>query len=469
MSRYSLPIFLLFSGMTLAQSGGTPAVSARGSQSAAAEVTLEAPQPQQNAGAQSGTQQSVPLPKPAPGTPQKRSGTQITLDQAIQLAIDNSPTLKASRTQIEQNQAQEITANLRPNPTLSWDTQFVPIFTPSLFSSETLQNLQQFDVGIGYTFERGQKRQHRLQAARDATAVTEAQVADTVRTLSFNVAQQFVNVLLAQANIDLSQADLDSFQQTVTISQERYRAGDISEGDLLKIKLQLLQFQTDLSSAQVAKLQALASLRVLMGFNAVPHDYDVAGQLTYEPLASKLDDLDAAALRQRADLRAAQQGVRAAQSQMALAYANGKQDLGTEFSYSHVSGFSGSSLFFNIPLPIFDRNQGEKARTRYALDQAQFTSQAAEQTVHTDVSSAYDAAQTDEEIVKLYLSGYLKQAQDSREISEYAYRGGAATLLDLLDAERSYRSTQLGYRQAVASYMLALEQLREAVGSRSLP
>ncbi|HKD91143.1 MAG TPA: TolC family protein, partial [Terriglobales bacterium] len=222
----------------MAQSGGTPAVSARVPQSAAAEVTLEAPQPQQNAGAQSGTQQSVPLPKPAPGTPQKRSGTQITLDQAIQLAIDNSPTLKASRTQIEQNQAQEITANLRPNPTLSWDTQFVPIFTPSLFSSETLQNLQQFDVGVGYTFERGQKRQHRLQAARDATAVTEAQVADTVRTLSFNVAQQFVNVLLAQANIDLSQADLDSFQQTVTISQERYRAGDISEGDLLKIKLQ---------------------------------------------------------------------------------------------------------------------------------------------------------------------------------------------------------------------------------------
>jgi cobalt-zinc-cadmium efflux system outer membrane protein len=322
---------------------------------------------------------------------------------------------------------------------------------------------------VGYTIERGKKRQHRLQAARDATAVTRAQIADAERTLSFNVAQQFVNVLLANSNIELAQADLKSFQQTVDISQERYRAGDISEGDLLKIKLQMLQFQTDLSSAQVAKLQALAALRQLVGFNAVPRDFDVAGDLVYEPLTSKLDDLEARALRERPDLQAAQRGVTAAESQLALAKANGKQDLGTQFSYSHVSGFSSSSLFFNIPIPVFDRNQGEIARTRYAVNQAQFTSQAAEQTVLTDVNTAYEAAQTDEEIVKLYLSGYLKQAQDSRDISEYAYRGGAATLLDLLDAERSYRSTQLSYRQALSAYMLALEQLRQAIGSRSLP
>lgn len=465
MKNFPLPVFLLLSGSLFAQFAGPLPASSQA-------VTLEAPRPQLAAGTGAGiqgTQQAVPLPKPGAALPQKRSATQITLDEAIHLALASSPTLKATRTQIQQNQAQEITANLRPNPTLNWDTQFIPLFSPSLFSTQTLQDLQQFDVGVGYTIERGKKRQHRLQAARDVTSVTEAQVSDAERALSFNVAQQFVNVLLAQANIDLARADLDSFQQTVNISQERYRAGDISEGDLLKIKLQLLQFQTDLSSAQVAKAQALASLRSLVGFTALPRDYDVAGQLAYEPLSSNLDDLQAVALRQRPDLRAAQRGVTAAQSQVALAVANGKQDLGTQFSYSHVSGFSSSSLFFNIGIPVFDRNQGEKARTRYALQQAQLTSTAAEQTVLTDVTSAFDAAQTDEQIVKLYLSGYLKEAQDSRDISEYAYRGGAATLLDLLDAERSYRSTQLSYRQAVAAYMLALEQLREAIGSRSLP
>jgi cobalt-zinc-cadmium efflux system outer membrane protein len=397
------------------------------------------------------------------------SATQITLDQAIELALANSPAIKATRTQIQQSQAQEVTANLRPNPVLSWDTQFIPIFTPGDFSTETLNNLQQFDIGVGYLFERGHKRQNRLRAARDQTAVTASQVTDAERTLTFNVAQQFINALLANSNLQFAQEDLKSFQQTVDISEQRYKAGDISEGDFLKIKLQLLQFQTDVTSAQVARVQALGSLRQLIGYSAVPRDYDVAGDLNYQPLTAGLDDLQALALRTRPDLKAAQQGITAAESQISLAKANGKQDLNAAMNYSHVSGTSSTSLFFNIPLPFFNRNQGEIARTRYALTQAQLNASAAQDTVLTDVTNSYEAANTNQEVVKLYLGGYLKQAEDSRDISAYAYKGGAATLLDFLDAERSYRSTQLAYRQALAAYMLSLEQLRQSVGTRSLP
>jgi outer membrane protein, heavy metal efflux system len=89
--------------------------------------------------------------------------------------------------------------------------------------------------------------------------------------------------------------------------------------------------------------------------------------------------------------------------------------------------------------------------------------------VMTDVMNAYEGVRTNDQIVTLYLSGYLKEAQDSRDISEYAYKRGAASLLDYLDAERSYRATELAYRQALASYLTAVEQLREAVGTRTLP
>jgi len=393
----------------------------------------------------------------------------ITLDQAIQLAIANNPNLKASRTQVDQNQAQEITANLRPNPTLSGDSQFVPIFNPSQFNSDTLDTLTQFDIGVGYLFERGGKRKHRLQAARDATAVTRAQVADAERTLTFNVAQEFINALLAKSNLDFASMDLDGFQQTVNISQERYKAGDISEGDLLRIRLQLLTFQTDVAQARVAKAQALISLRQLLGYASVPRDYDVAGDLQYEPLKAGLDDLQAKALTERADLRAARQGITAAQSQIELARANAKQDLTASMNFSHVSGAGSASWFLSIPLPIFDRNQGEIKRTMFAAEQSNFTATSTEEGVMTDVRNAWEAATSNQEVVGLYTSGYLKQAQDSREITSYAYKGGAATLLDLLDAERSYRSVQLGYRQALANYMLSLEQLRQAVGTRSLP
>jgi cobalt-zinc-cadmium efflux system outer membrane protein len=395
--------------------------------------------------------------------------TRITLEEAIRLALVYSPTIKAARTQIQQNQAQEITANLRPNPTLSWDAQFIPIFQPSQINADTINDTGQFDFGVGYLIERGKKRQHRLEAAQDATSVTRAQVADAERNLSFNVAQQFISVLLAESTLQFAQEALKSYQDTVGISEQRYRAGDMSGADLLKIKLQLLQFQTDVSSARLACVQALQSLRELIGFAAVPADYDVAGELAYTPLKLQLDELKAAALDHRPDLLAARRGVTAAQSQFTLAQANGKHDLGTTFNYSHVSGLNTGAIFFNIPLPVFDRNQGEIARTKFAIGQAELTSTAASETVLTDVSNGYEGVRSADEVVELYLSGYLDQAKESRDISAYSYQRGAASLLDFLDAERTYRSTQLAYRQALANYLLAVEQLKQAVGVRNLP
>jgi cobalt-zinc-cadmium efflux system outer membrane protein len=395
--------------------------------------------------------------------------TSISLEQAIDLALTHNHALRAARTQIDQNQAQEITANLRPNPTLGWDTQFIPIFSPSQFSLDTLNITQQFDIGFGYLFERGHKRQRRLQAAKDATAVTRSQVADSERMLSFNVAQEFINALLAKSNLDFAEQDLKSFQQTVDIGEQRYKAGDISEGDFLKIKLQLLQFQTDVSSAQLAKVQALTNLRQLLGYSAVPADYDVTGELVYVAVKGNEEDFQALALRERPDLKEAEQGVTAAQSQNLLAKANGKQDLSTNYDFSHVSGVNSASLFFNIGLPIFDRNQGEIARTRYAITQAQETEQSISDTVMSDVAGAFSTVHSSDQVVQLYLSGYLKNSQDSRDISEYAYKRGAASLLDFLDAERSYRATELSYRQSLASYLTAVEQLKESVGTRNLP
>jgi cobalt-zinc-cadmium efflux system outer membrane protein len=403
------------------------------------------------------------------GSALAQTAARITLDQAIELALKNNPALQAARTQIDQSRAQEVTAGLRPNPLLVWDAQFIPIFHPSLFSVDTLNTTQQFDMGVGYLFERGQKRQRRLDLARDQTRVTHAQIIDAERSLTFNVAQQFINVLLAKSDLEFAIEDLKSFRNTVSINEDRYKAGDISQGDLLKTRIQLLQFETDVTSARLAKVQALASLRQAIGYDAIPRDYDVAGDLEYAPVTSRLDDLEATALRERPDLRAARLAANAARSQLALAKANAKQDLTVTLDYSHVSAYSSASTFFNIPLAVFNRNQGEIARTHFAIDQAELNTKGAEQTVLTDVKNAYEAAQTNQEVVELYRSGYLKQAQDSRDISEFAYRQGAAALLDFLDAERSYRSAQLAYRQSLAAYMLALEQLRQAVGVRTIP
>jgi outer membrane protein, heavy metal efflux system len=409
----------------------------------------------------------VPGTQPAP-TPAPRVSA-ITLEQALGLAKHNNPTLQANQTLILQNKAQEITANLRPNPVLSWDTQYLPIFSPSLFTDSNYWETQaQYDIGIGYLFERGKKRQHRLDAAKSATSVTEAQVSDAQRTVLANAAQLFISALLAKSNLEFAQSLLDSYKNTVKISQDRFQAGAMSRNDLLKIQLQQLQFETDVTNAALARAQALASLRQFLGFDSVPADYDVAGILGYESVPMRLQDAQARALAHRPDLLAAQRGVAASESQVGLAKANGKVDVNVNFDYTRLNQSNLGAFYFNVPLPVFNKNQGEIARTQYALTQSQFQQKAAEQQVLTDVRNAYEGLRSSEQVVQLYDKGYLSQATQSLDITRFSYEHGAASLLDFLDAERSYRSTELSYRQALATYMTALEQLRQAVGSREL-
>jgi cobalt-zinc-cadmium efflux system outer membrane protein len=402
-----------------------------------------------------------------PGTP--RPPVRISLDEAVGLALAHNHALAAARTTIQQSQALEVTANLRPNPVLMSDAQFLPVFNPDQFTADYIDQRAQFDMGVSYLFERGKKRQHRLQAAKDQTAVTISQVADNERTLTFQTASAFVGVLLAEDNLALARQDLKSFQSTVDISEARFKVGDISQGDYLKIRLQLLQFQTDVSQAELARVQGLVALRELLGYESVPADYDVAGTLEYLPVKITQDEAQALALEHRPDLRAAIQGVAAAHSQYELAVANGKRDPTGTLLYSHTAGASALSAFFSMEMPFFNRNQGEIARTHYAITQSEELRRVAEETVQGDVAGAYEGVAENNHVVALYRSGYLEESRLSLEISEYAYKRGAASLLDFLDAERSYRATQLAYRQALASYMLAVEQLREATGTRSLP
>lgn len=403
----------------------------------------------------------------------------ITLDDAIQLAIKHNHILLAAQTTILQSQALEVQANLRPNPTFFTDWEYLPLGSPSDQNSrlyppgyttgQYLHDNTEADMGLSYLIERGKKRQARLQAAQDITAVTRSLVADNERTLTFNVASQFFDVQLAESTLELATKDVESFRKTVEISEYQYKIGGMSEGDFLMIKLQLLQYETDYQQAILAKDQGLDDLRNLIGYESVPADYDVAGPFDYEPLKANLEDLQMKALQNRPDLRAAQQGVTAATSQWQVQKTIGKQDVTVSGNYSHVNGLNAASFALNVPLPIFNRNQGNIAQARYAITGTQEIEKGVSEQVMTDVHDAYAGLKENDTIIVLYRSGYLDAAVRDRDIEQYAYQHGGASLLDWLNAERTYRVTELAYRQALASYLTALEQLREAVGTRKLP
>jgi cobalt-zinc-cadmium efflux system outer membrane protein len=322
---------------------------------------------------------------------------------------------------------------------------------------------------MSYLFERGGKRLDRLQAQRDITAQTKSLVSDNERGLTFQVATLYFNAQLAESTLDLAAQDLKSFQSTVDISEHQFQVGGLSENDFLMIKLQLLQFESDYEQAQLSKAQSLSDLRQLLGYESVSPDYDVSSDFQYLAVKVNLTDLQLKALQNRPDLRAAQQGVTAADSQYQLQKADGKQDVTVSANYSHTGGINAASVAASIPLAINNRNQGEIARTRYAITQAQEQQSFTNGQVLTDVRDAYEGLQSNDKLVKLYIDKYLDVAVQSRDISEYAYRRGGLALLDFLYAERNYRQTELSYRQTLASYLLAVEQLREAVGTRTLP
>ncbi len=402
----------------------------------------------------------------------------ITLDEAVQMALQHNHNMIAARTAIDQNLAMEVTANLRPNPSLFVDWEYLPIGSPArqnpdlypgVSTGDYLRDNTEGDIGLSYLIERGKKRERRYQAAKDVTAQTRSLVADAERGLTYQVATLFVNVQLAESTIDLAQQDLKSFQKTVDIAEFQFKSGGISESNYLMIQVQLLQFETDLESAQLARAQGLSDLRQLLGYESVSADYDVVDAFDYLPMKANLDDLKMQALQNRPDLRAAVQGVTAANSGYLLAKADGVQDLTVQGNYSHVNGINAATLYASIPLPFFNRNQGEIARTHSVITQMEEQQKFTSGQVLTDVKDAYEGLKSNDRVVLLYRDKYREIARRSRDIADYAYHGGALALLDFLDAERSYRAAELAYRQALASYLLALEQLREAVGTRTLP
>jgi cobalt-zinc-cadmium efflux system outer membrane protein len=395
--------------------------------------------------------------------------TLLSMADAVRLALERNQTMRSQRLNVDESKADEITAGLKPNPNASFGASGFPLFSPQQINGVFLRNDVVYAAGLGYTFERGGKRQSRISLARDNTDVAGKTVLDDERQLRFNTEQSFINVLLAKSTLDLTRQDLADFSNVVDLNRQRVVNGDLAEGDFLKISLQKLQFEQDVSSAEVGLVQARASLRQLVEFESVTDDFDVAGELTHPKPALTLDDLKRDALVSRPDLQAAQAGMTVARDAASLEISNRARDVtgnvGYAFSGVDVAPFANSfSAGVSFDLPIHDRNQGNIAHTQIAVRQASETEAATRFGVLTDVTNAFAAFQTNDRIAALYESGYLDQAKQSLDISTFAYQRGAASLLDFLDATRTYRDTQLAYRQALAALMTSVRQLNLVVG-----
>jgi len=283
--------------------------------------------------------------------------TPVTMQQAVEQTLAHNPVLLASQQNLLSMKGQEVEAGLRANP------NFGLVGTDVSLSATNPAAPYGYAAQVSRLFERGQKRRWRLDSARATTAQTEAQYRDQIRQTTLLAKQSFTNLVLAKATLKLAQDNLKDYRHVLQINHDRYDAGDIGKLDYERLDLQLAQFESDESSAEMNLVQAGDQLQTLMGIVQPSRTFDVVGDIVPPPIATTLTDLEQKALAARPDYQAAQAAVRIADANVKLAYANGTTDPTLEGEYDRAGTYNSAGFSVNIPLRIFDRNQGNKDTT----------------------------------------------------------------------------------------------------------
>jgi len=398
----------------------------------------------------------------------QQSHLPLTWEQVRERFELNNPTMQAEKINVEEARAQEITAFLRPNPTLTLNADQIDPF-PGGQPHGTFAYFLPIAT-VDYLHERQHKRELRLDSAKKATGIELANQADLERTLLFALRGAFVQTLQAKAVLAVATENLDYYDKVLQVSSERFKAGDIAQVDLDRLELQRVQYESDYQSAEVSLRTAKIQLLALLNDRTSVEQFDVIGAFDFADQPQSLDEIRQAALDTRPDLRAALQAVDKAKTDHQLAVANGSTDPTFGFDVGRnppIDGYFGFSV--NFPLRIFDRNQGEKRRTELDVSRNEKLREAVQAQVFSDVDSAYAALNSTLTLLRPYKARYLQQAVRVRDTVSFAYQHGGASLLDFLSAQSEYRTVELSYANLVGTYLIAAGQLNQAVGREVIP
>jgi len=384
-----------------------------------------------------------------------------------------NPTLRAGQIGVDESRAQEITAYLRPNPTVGVLADGTQIARHDGVWQPLAGTL--YTGSIGYLHERRHKRELRSESAQDATKVAVSGQSDLERTLLFNLRTAFIQTLEQKAVFSLAKENLSYYDHVLDVNRDRFKAGAIARVDLDRLELQRVQYESDLQTAEVDLRTAKIQLLTLLNERMPVDQFDVTGPFDFSTGIAPLDTVRQKALDTRPDLRAALQSVDKAKVDHQLAVANGSTDPTFATWYTYNGSFNnpnahqtlGASI--SIPLRVFDRNQGEKKRTELDIGRNERLLDATRAQVFSDVDSAYALVTSTVVLLEPYKDRYLQQASNVRETIAFSYEHGAASLLDFLNAQADYRTVQLNYLRLVGSYLEAANQLNLAVGSEVVP
>lgn len=406
-----------------------------------------------------------------PASPSPAAPITLTIDEAVRQALDHNLTIVAERYSVPAAQARIAAAQLRPNPVLTV-TGMLP---DSTVFQENISPREAFVRG-DVIFEGGGKREHRVEVAEAAKSVADVQLLNTMRTVVLDVQSAFVDVVLAEENVALARESRNALDALVQVNTERVRTGDLSQVELTRSRLAALQFQNDVRQQEARLAVARHHLGNLLG-RQDGAAIQVSGDLRSDRAPLDLDAIKRLAAERRPDLLALRRDQARSTADVRLQIAQGKVDytVSGEFhrqeqatpANQNTGNLYGISL--SVPLPIFNRNQGEIARARQEEQQIGARVRALEAQIATEVQSAFETYTAARDVVTTIESEMLEQARDVRTTTEYSYRRGEASFIELLDAVRAFNDTMQSYNDARAEYarsLYAIESISGAPASR---
>lgn len=382
----------------------------------------------------------------------------VTIEQAVQEAIEHNLNLLAERYNLSVADARIATAKLRPNPVFSAGVDYLDMLGTG-FNSDNGGGPSEYNARTDFVLERGGKREARIAVAEGAKEVARLQLMNTVRVLALDVQNAYVDVLQAKEDLQLARDNLKDFQSIVDVNQARVRAGDLSKVELVRTQVAALQFQTAVRQAESKLRQAGYKLQTLMG-RAVPSPaFDALSNLRRDAAPIAVDTIQTEAMAMRPDLLALRRDQARSLSELRSQMAQGKVDytVGTEYHRQFYNARSNSmGFFFSAPVPIFNRNQGEIERARQESAQSEARIKALEADVQTEVRNAWVQYSTSREVLESIEHDLLAQARDVRDTMDYSYRRGEASLVEFLDAQRAFNDARQSYNDARADYARSL-------------
>jgi outer membrane protein, heavy metal efflux system len=400
----------------------------------------------------------------------------LTLDRAIDLLVHENLDLRAKFFEIPQARADVLTASLRANPIFYSDAQLVPYGTNSV---QRPTGPTQYDINISHPFDLSHKRQARMAYAARALQVMEAQYQDEVRRSLQGLYIAYVDALAARQTVYYAQTSI-KWNGEFLAKQKRLKEEDKATS------ADVDQAQTELGIAQAGLLDAEESLRRAkrtLGelLNLPPPEAERLDLLgTIEDLADPpppTEELLREALEVRPDVVAFRMGITAAEANLRLQRANRFSDvylLYQPFTYQNNMPYgklSGSlwAVGITVPMPVWNRNQGNIERARLNITQSQVQSSWMERRVVTEVENAANEYLVTRQLCQRIREQILPPLKRARDATFHLFEEGEGTVFDYLQVQRRYIDNVKAYHDALVRHRRSMLALNTAVGARILP